>query len=266
MKIEEVKCKSVLTKSNLPEVDYCINPYVGCLHKCLYCYARFMRRFTGHKEDWGDFLDVKVNSPEVLRQELLKRPNVGEVLLGSVTDSYQPLERKYKITRELVEILLEHDFPVSILSKSDLVLRDIDLFKRFTSCEVGFSVTTVDDSIARDFEPFASTPSKRISALAKLHQNGISTYAFIGPILPGLTDIDEICCSLLGKVDYVMIEGLNLRCGNWKDLEMILRRKYPNHLKDFLVSKENNYWKSTCGKIERLVRRYGIPLKGCYYH
>ena len=123
MDVKEINAKSVLTKSNLPESDYCINPYVGCLHGCKYCYARFMRRFTGHKEKWGEFLDVKINAPQVLEKELSrKKRKKGRVLLGRVTDAYQPVERKYKITRELLKILLRHQFPVSILTKSDLVL------------------------------------------------------------------------------------------------------------------------------------------------
>ena len=128
--IKTIQCKSVLTRSRLPEVDYCINPYVGCLHGCIYCYARFMKRFTGHTEKWGKFIDVKINAPEVLEKELSRSPEKGTVLLGSVTDAYQPIERKYKITRAILEILLKHHFPISILTKSDLVVRDIDLLKK----------------------------------------------------------------------------------------------------------------------------------------
>lgn len=94
MKIKTIKCKSVLTESKLPEVGYCINPYIGCFHACVYCYARFMKRFTGHNEKWGEFIDVKINAPEVLEKELLRNPKRGITLLGSVTDAYQPVEKK----------------------------------------------------------------------------------------------------------------------------------------------------------------------------
>ena len=165
MKIKIIKCKSVLTKSNLPKVDYCINPYVGCMHSCVYCYARFMRRFTGHAEPWGHFLDIKVNAPEVLAKELARNPRKGTVLLGSVTDAYQPVERKYRLTRAILEILLKHNFPVSILTKSDLVVRDIDLFRQFSECEVGLTITSMDENVARNFEPHASSPKRGLRRL-----------------------------------------------------------------------------------------------------
>lgn len=266
MNVREVLCKSVLTKSNLPEVEYCINPYTGCSHGCRYCYARFMRRFSGHQEAWGDFVDVKINAPEVLRKQMKKSPQVGEVLLGSVTDAYQPVERKYRITREILEILLEYGFPVSVLSKSDLVVRDIDLFKRFTSCEVGLTVTTTDDVIARDFEPFTTPSSKRIETLAKLCESGVSTYAFIGPIFPGLTDLDAVFSALSGKVRYVMAESLNLRCGNWEDMKRVLDEKYPEYRDEFRASMSRSYWKDVREHVLALGKRYGIPVKGYYDH
>ncbi len=148
-----------------------------------------MRRFTGHNEQWGHFLDVKINAPEVLARELAKNPKRGEILLGSVTDAYQPVERKYRLARTILKILVSYDFPVSILTKSDLVVRDLDLFKQFSKCEVGLTVTTTDQETARSFEPYASMPQQRIEALETLHRSGITTYAFIGPILPKLTDL-----------------------------------------------------------------------------
>jgi len=105
--IKEIESKSVLTKSNLPETDYCINPYVGCLHNCVYCYARFMKRFTNHAESWGDFLDIKTNAVKVLENELQKAKK-GLVLLSSVTDPYQPIEKKIELTREILKKLLKY--------------------------------------------------------------------------------------------------------------------------------------------------------------
>jgi DNA repair photolyase len=134
-------------------VGYAINPYVGCGHGCVYCYATFMKRFTGHKEEWGAFVDVKVNAAEVLARQL-RRARPGNISFGTVTDAYQPLEKEYGITRACLEALVEYDFPVCILTKSALVLRDLDLIRRLKDVEVAFTITTPDDDVRRRFEPW----------------------------------------------------------------------------------------------------------------
>ncbi|MDD5638744.1 MAG: radical SAM protein [Candidatus Pacebacteria bacterium] len=266
MKINIIQCKTLLTKSRLPETDYCINPYVGCLHGCVYCYARFMKRFTGHDEPWGHFLDVKINAPEVLAKELSRKPKRGVVLLGSVTDAYQPVEQKYRITRTILKILLQHDFPVSVLTKSNLVVRDLDLFKQFSQCEVGLTVTTTEQGIARNFEPHSSTPKQRIEALDTLHRSGITTYAFIGPILPELTDLEAIFAAISGKVDFVMAESLNLRCGNWENIQDLLKNKYPHLLSLYQSRFPRTYWTQVEKELRILSEKLKIPLKGFYRH
>jgi DNA repair photolyase len=127
MKAREISAKTVLTRTGIAGYDYCINPYVGCEHGCLYCYASFMKRFTGHREPWGEFVDAKVNAPQVLRRQL-KKAALGSVLVGTVTDPYQPAEKTYSITRGCLEALLERQFPVQLLTRSPLCLRDRDLF------------------------------------------------------------------------------------------------------------------------------------------
>jgi len=266
MKINTIQCKTLLTKSNLPKVDYCINPYVGCLHACVYCYSRFMRRFTSHTEPWGHFLDVKINAPEVLAKELARKPKKGTVLLGSVTDAYQPAERKYRITRRILEILLQHDFPVSILTKSNLVVRDLDLFKQFSQCEVGLTITTTEQGIAHNFEPHSSTPQQRIEALDTLHRNVISTYAFIGPILPELTDLEAIFAAIQGRVDFVMAESLNIKCGNRSFIEAVLSNKYPQLLPIYKKGFNKGYWDEVEALTKILASKYQIPFKGFFRH
>lgn len=266
MKINTVQCKALLSKSRLPEADYCINPYVGCLHACVYCYARFMRRFTGHDEPWGHFLDVKINAPEVLARELARKPKRGVVLLGSVTDAYQPVEQKYRLTRAILEILLQHDFPVSVLTKSNLVVRDLDLFKQFSKCEVGLTVTTTDQEIARNFEPYSSAPQQRIEALETLHRSGITTYTFIGPILPELTDLETIFVAIQGKVDFVMAESLNMKCGNWQNIQDVLEKKYPHYLPLYQSRFDRGYWDKAEEELRKLSREFNILLRGFYRH
>lgn len=266
MKINEIQCKALLTKSRLPEVDYCINPYTGCLHGCVYCYARFMKRFTGHTEKWGEFIDVKINAPEILAKEMSRNPKIGTVLLGSVTDAYQPIDRKYQITRKILEILLKHDFPISILTKSDLVVRDIDLLKQFSDCDVGLTITTLANAKSRDFEPRSSSPDKRIKALEKLHKAGIKTYGFVGPILPEITDLRSIFQNLKGKIDFVMAESLNTKCGNWEDVLDLLKKKYPKLLPIYQKKFNKEYWSNIEKEVKKLSEELNIQLKGFYRH
>jgi len=225
-----------------------------------------MKRFTGHDEPWGHFLDVKINAPEVLAKELARKPKRGVVLLGSVTDAYQPVEQKYRITRTILKILLQHDFPVSVLTKSNLVVRDLDLFKQFSQCEVGLTVTTTEQGIARNFEPHSSTPKQRIEALDTLHRSGITTYAFIGPILPELTDLEAIFAAISGKVDFVMAESLNLRCGNWENIQDLLKNKYPHLLSLYQSRFPRTYWTQVEKELRILSEKFKIPLKGFYRH
>ena len=266
MKINIIQCKTLLAKSRLPEADYCINPYVGCFHACVYCYSRFMKRFTGHTERWGEFVDVKINASEILEKELSRNPKRGVVLLGSVTDAYQSAERKYKITRGILEVLLKYDFPTSILTKSDLVIRDIDLLKRFSDCEVGLTITTLDEQIAKEFESRSSSPQRRLKALETLHNSGIKTYGFIGPILPELTNLESIFIALQGKIDFVMAESLNMKCGNWENIQNLLERKYPHLLSLYQSKFTQKYWEQIERKMRTLSGKFKIPLKGFYRH
>ena len=203
--IKETQAKSILNKSQI--FDYCVNPYTGCQVNCRYCYARlFMKRYSGHKEPWGEFVDVKINAPEVLRKQL-ERAKRGTVWISSVCDPYQPLEAKYELTRRCLKELLEKQFPVNIQTKSKLVLRDMNLLKDFKEIEVGFTITTNDEKIARSFEPGAASVSDRMKALEKLHASGMRTFAFIGPLLPG--DPEKLVADLAGLVDKVFIDRMN---------------------------------------------------------
>jgi len=203
--IKEIKAKSILNKSKI--FDYCLNPYTGCEHNCAYCYARlFMRRYSGHSEPWGEFVDVKVNAPEILRRQL-ERAKKGTVWISSVCDPYQPLEAKYRLTRRCLEELLKKQFPINIQTKSALVLRDLDLILQFKEREVGFTIATDNDRVAKLFEPRASSVKERLGALDKIHSNGIQTFAFIGPLLPG--NPEKLVEHIKGKTDKVYIDRMN---------------------------------------------------------
>jgi DNA repair photolyase len=267
MKIVEKTASSILNKSGIPGIARVINPYTGCLHACIYCYATFMRRFTGHPEPWGKFLDVKVNAPELLEKELSRKTITGSVMLSSVTDAYQYAEAKYRITRRLLEILLDHNVKVEILTKSDLVTRDIDLLKRFRNASVGMSIMTTNDRAGRHFEPYAPVPSKRFAALGKLKDSGIGTWVFISPFLPGVTDAESILKKLSGIADESAIESFNMRGACLMGVKKVMKQHYPEMLSGWeMQASDRRYW----DHVELLGRKHahmnGISFSGLYRH
>lgn len=209
MIVKEIYAKSILSKSKV--FDYVINPYIGCEHGCTYCYARFMRRFIRHKEEWGEFVDVKINAANLLQREI-KRKQPGRVWISGLCDPYQPLEGKYELTKRCLEILLEHGWAVTIQTKSTLVSRDIELLKTSSKIEVGLTITTANEKMKQIFEPNAPSIKERIDALWKLHLAGIRTYAMIAPILP---KAEELVTPLSGKIDYVIIDRMNYHYADW---------------------------------------------------
>lgn len=264
---KEVVCKSVLNKSAL--ADYCINPYIGCQHACKYCYAEsYTRRFSKHTEAWGDFVDVKINAPFVLAREVRRKPK-GTVYLSSLTDAYQPLERKYELTRKLLEILLQHQFPISIQTKSALVLRDLDLIKKFHEREVGFTITTLNEDVRKLFEPASSSVKEKLRAVKELKESGVKTYAFFGPILPYFSDqnLEEYFHQIAGAgVDYVYVDKLNLKPGLWVNLERFLQKDFPQlqeKWKDILHG-QSDYYKNLKVKIDSICRELKLECRFCF--
>ncbi|MBC7333855.1 MAG: radical SAM protein [Actinobacteria bacterium] len=209
MIIKEIYSKSILSPSKV--YPYVINPYIGCQHGCFYCYARFMKKYTGHKETWGEFVDIKVNTPELLKKEI-KKKKLGKVWISGVCDPYQPVEERYKLTYKCIEILVQNNWPVVIQTKSPLVLRDINIFKIGKNFEVGLSIGTADDIIRKLFEPNAPSIDDRVWALDELHKAGVRTYAMIAPMLPGAEGLGRM---LKGKVDYVIFDRMNYNYANW---------------------------------------------------
>ena len=202
--------KDLVTKSNLPASDYVINPYVGCPHGCRYCYACFMKRFTGHSEEWGSFIDIKQCDKPISQKKLQGK----SVFLSSVTDCYNPFEEKYKITRNILEQLISIDCELNISTKSNLVLRDIDLLKQCKNLKVSISVNTLDEKFKNDMDN-ASSIQERLETLETLYKNGIYTVLFMSPVFPGITDYREIIEKTNKYVDEYWFENLNLR-GSYK--------------------------------------------------
>ncbi len=253
--IEEVKVKSILNRSAIG--DYCINPYIGCQHACVYCYADYYTRLRGYDRPWGSYIYVKMNALDLLLGEIIKKRR-GVVYLSSLTDPYQQVEESYMLTRGILEVLMKNQWPVILQTKSPLVLRDLDIIKEFKGIEVGFTIITLDENIRRMFEPHAPPTLARIEALKELRGEGIKTFAFIGPILPE-TKIDELEDLVLTVRDYsdvIYFDKLNFKPGLFDRINRVfLRMGKPNwssnlrnyyqeikrSLMDFLGERRINY-------------------------
>ncbi|ETY72383.1 radical SAM mobile pair protein B [Bifidobacterium moukalabense] len=255
--IQEVEVKTVLTKSNLPVSDYSVNPYVGCTHACKYCYASFMKRFTNHPEEWGAFLDIKY-WPEIKHPE---RYRGKELFLSSVTDPYNPQEETYRRTRSLLEQLQGSGIKLSIQTKSDLVLRDIDLIETFPDARVGFSINTLDESFKDDMDQAVSI-ERRIAAMKKLHDAGIRTTCFISPIFPGITDCEAIIDRVKDQCNLVWLENLNLR-GSYKGVIMrYIREKHPELTplyEEIYTHGSRLYWEMLDAEMRAYAERVDLP-------
>jgi DNA repair photolyase len=244
MIVKEVHAKQILSPSKV--ADYTINPYTGCEHGCTYCYARFMKRYTRHREPWGHFVDVKVNAVRCLQQEIRKR-RVGKVWISGVCDPYQPLEAQYHVTRGCLGILVIHDWPITIQTKSPLVLRDVDLLRQFTDCAVGLSITTADDGVRRLFEPNAPSIPQRLDALSRLHSAGLRTFAMIAPLLP---DAEQLIPHLKGNVDYLLIDRMNYHYADWV---------YRKHQLEYAL--KDAFFQQNKMALANASRKAGIPYQ-----
>ena len=258
IKVGFVQTKSIMTKSNAPLGGYSVNPYVGCPHACRYCYASFMKRFTGHTEDWGTFMDVK-EWPAITNP----RKYAGQkVIVGTVTDGYNPLEEKFGKTRLLLEQLKDSGADILICTKSDLVLRDLDLLQEINQrnqLTVSRSVNTLDENFKNDMDAAVSI-ERRLAAMKQVYDAGIRTVCFISPVFPGITDIEAIFERAKDQCDLVWLENLNLRGGFKKTIMDYIAAKYPHlmPLYEEIYGKRNRgYFEALEKKAEEMAHRYG---------
>lgn len=268
MRITEVEAKSILSKSAL--ADYALNCYRGCEHGCRYCYARFITRFVHQEDPWGSFVDVRINAPQLLQKEI-RRAKPGRVFVSSMCDGWQPLEARYGLTRHCLEILAFGHYPVTILTKSSLALRDLDLVWGGGEVEVGATITTLDESLRAIIEPKASPSLERLRVLERAKEKGITTYAFLGPLLPLLSDTEDNIDSLLRlisevKVDYFYIDRLNPRYKVWSSLSALLREHYPFLADEYrkILFREDyrqHYSVALVSTVHQLAGRYNLEDK-----
>ncbi len=196
--VREEQAKSIISRNDSPDISFeqSINPYRGCEHGCIYCYARPTHAYLGHSPglDFETKLYAKVNAAELLERELSNVRYVPKTIaLGAVTDPYQPVERQLQITRRILEVLERTKHPVGIVTKSAGILRDIDILGRMAEqglAKVAISVTSLDRTVARVMEPRAATPPKRIEAIQKLTNAGISVTVMVAPVVPAINDTE----------------------------------------------------------------------------
>ena len=271
MEIKEIEAKSILTVCKIPGIDFTINPYIGCRFGCTYCYASFIGRFIDKKNsDWGSFVYPKINAATLLKKELPRKcKNKGkgkEIFISSVTDPYQGLEAKYQLTRNCLKELIEFDFQgiVSILTKSQLVTRDIDLLKKLKAL-VGLTVTSTDDKVSRYFEKYAPNVTDRYKALEKLNKAGIKTYAFLGPLLPHYVanqkEVEKVFVKLnqVGTKD-IYIEHMNLSAYIRNRLLSEAKDVPDKIIKQFYASQTQDYRKELEQMIRELAKKYKMNL------
>lgn len=259
-----IEVKDYVTKSNLPASDYVINPYIGCPHACKYCYACFMKRFTGHNEEWGTFIDVKMCTKPISKKKLENK----SVFLSSVTDCYNIFEEKYCVTRQILTQLVDIDCKLNISTKSKLILRDLDLLKKCKHLTVAMSINTLNEQFKNDMDN-ASSIADRLETLRQLHEHGIYVILFMSPIFPEITDFKEIIECSKSFVDEYWFENLNLR-GNYKAtiLEYISIH-YPQHIElynDIYLYGKTNYWDELAKKIEEYCNANHIKRINFFYH
>ncbi|HNX10981.1 MAG TPA: radical SAM protein [bacterium] len=267
MVIKEIKAASIIVKSNLPGGDFVINPYVGCSHGCIYCYARFMKRFTGHLEPWGEFVDVKINALDLLPANLDKYKNKS-IIIGSVTDPYQPLEGKYQLTRQILEKLIPLQPPLDIITKSDLILRDIDLLKKFKHCTVSISVSFLDEKIKSRLEAGSISTSRRIEALKKLHSAGVRTVMFISPIFPEISDWRRLIELTKDFVSEYWFENLNLYPSIKNEVYKFLKGYNPDLVVKYnaIYFGRSDYWDKVQREIEQFCKDRRVDYKIYFHH
>jgi DNA repair photolyase len=259
--VREVVCKTILNRSGLS--DYSLNCYTGCTHACVYCYARFMQRFHPHDEPWGAFVDVKLNAVEVLKRQL-RRAEPGSVFVSSACDGWQPIEAQWQLTRRCCELLLERGFELHILTKSPLVLRDLDVFAA-RPVQIGVTLTTLDERLSELWEPGAANIQERLRVIEAARRAGLQTSVMFGPLLPFLSDSQASIDALLGRaadlgIDRIWVDALNPRPRVWPAVAELLRAKFPELLQPYLkilfdLPSRIEYLEELRARVNRAARR-----------
>lgn len=256
MLITEYKPQKLLSKTVLNLADYVINPYRGCQFACNYCYVKSFKAIKKKVLkgfEYGSFVDVKINSLDLLCKEI-QNENPKSVILGASTEIYQPLEKKYQLTRNILKKLSDNNVKIYLLTKSDLITRDIDILKS-TNVTVFYTINSTDNRVFKVFEKNTPNYENRLLTLQKLSDAGIKIILHVGPVLPFITDYNKIVSDVMKYVNRFEFENLNLFSVE-KLLFLSIIKENFNHLYDYYVSLfnsidvYNNYWITLKENIE----------------
>ncbi len=243
---EEIKCRTLINRVHAPGLHFrwTINPYRGCQHACVYCFARGSHQYLGYDSgrDFESRILVKVNAPQVLRAEL-RRPGWRResIMLGTACDPYQQAEAKYFITQSIIKTFTQFAQPVHMLTKSPLVERDLSLWQdlsRVARCGIGFSIPTLDEDVWRKLEPGTSRPAKRLAAMRRLADAGIPCGVMLAPIVPGVTDDEQHLEEIIRAArdhgaGFIGPNVLHLQPGTKEWFMPVLREAYPHLLQRY---------------------------------
>lgn len=253
-KLIETKAKSIFTKTKLPGARWVVNQYVGCEHACLYCYAKFITRWReGDYGRWGSWVEAKMNAPELVMDKYV----VGKVFMSSVSDAYQPIEKDLKLTRRILENM-NKNIQLSILTKSDLILRDLDILKQFKNVEIGFTINSFMGKTKDVFEPGSVSNEKRIKALEKIKLEGFKTYTFVSPIIPELINLEDVISRTKNFSDYYWFEFVNKRGAGRKFVD-VLKKEFP---KSFEILDDKIKFQEFFYQCKKIIDSAGIKVKG----
>lgn len=257
-RIIEVKCSRALSRSNLPEMDYSLNPYHGCLHGCIYCFAMDFTPEYDAVEEWGSKIYVRTNIAEKLRHEIsgLKRGTVG---ISTITDPYQSIEGRYRLTRKCLSILLENGFYVTLQTKSPLVIRDIDVIDSHReNVDVGMTLTTLSSDLATILEPGSPSPASRISSIERLSHAGVRTWIYLGPIIKGVNDSMDDIEEIVGVCERTGSRLIFDRYASYRHSDiMISSAAESSGLRADLKTTEE-WWMDLSRNIQRIGKDHGV--------
>lgn len=260
MIVRPKQVKNILTKSKLPLGDFSANPYVGCAYDCKYCFASYMQQFSNHTEYWGKFVDVKY-WPQIPNLEKLYGK---EICIGSVTDGYQPLERQYGRTRELLTQLQGTGCKITIITKSDLVMRDLDLLQTFPQVQIAWSINTLNERFRMDMDQGASI-GQRFQAMQFFHVHGIKTSCFISPIFPEISEVFPLIDYARDKCSEIWLEPLNLRGTNRFVIFSYIAQSFPQLLplyRRIFEQGDLSYWDYLSQQVAAFAQNRGLPVNG----
>ncbi len=256
MFIKEVYVKNIFSRTKVPSAKYVINQYVGCQYACRYCYAKFIGRIKGYGE-WGSWIEIKVNAPELVKNKYVD----GKVIMSTLSDPYQPIENKYLLTRRILENM-NKKISLSILTKSDLITRDIDILKKFINLEVGLTINGYENEFKEMMEPYAPEHRKRIIALKTLKSAGLKTYVFISPILPRITNIEKVIRETMKYSDFYYLEFLNTRLAGYQFIDSIKKIS----LETYTILQNKEKLLEYISSIMKYIEEQSVKVRDIIYH